>query len=63
MELSKVEAKALNAGDLPLTRGLSEVKEDTLLERCDFSGAADLPPYETGILLLGLYDVTYTYSI
>lgn len=55
---SKVEAKALNAGDRPLTRTLSALT-DTLLERCDFSGAPDLPPM-TGTLLLGLYQMANT---
>lgn len=49
---SKLAARALNAGDLPLTRTLSGLK-DMLLERCDFSGAADRPPYETAVLLFG----------
>lgn len=39
---SKFAARALKAGDLPLTRTLSGLN-DILLERCDFSGAADLP--------------------
>ena len=34
LALSKVEANAVNAGDLPLTRARSGLK-DMLLERCD----------------------------
>jgi hypothetical protein len=50
--LSKLAARALKAGDLPLTRTLSGLK-DMLLERCDLSGTLDLPPCETGVLRLG----------
>ena len=46
---SKLAANALKAGDLPLTRTLSGLK-DMLLDRCDLSGTADLPPYATGLL-------------
>lgn len=53
LEFSKAAANALKAGDLPRTRTRSGLN-DTLLERCDISGKeADLPPYETGVLLLG----------
>lgn len=58
LDFSKVAARAVNAGDRPLTRSLSGLK-DTLLERCDFSGAEDLPPYEAGILLFGFYEKKY----
>lgn len=47
---SKFDARELNAGDRPLTRGLSEVRH-TLRDRCDFSGVPVLPPM--AILLLG----------
>lgn len=40
---SKLAASALKAGDLPLTRTRSGLK-DMLLDRCDFSGTLDLPP-------------------
>lgn len=43
LAFSKVAANALKAGDLPLTRTRSGLK-DMLLERCDFSGTLDLPP-------------------
>lgn len=50
---SKFAANALKAGDLPLTRTRSGLN-DTLLERCDFSGTLlDLPPYITGALRFG----------
>lgn len=51
---SNVEARALKAGDLPLTRTRSGLN-DTLLERCGFSVATDLPPCDdTGARLFGL---------
>lgn len=43
LAFSKVAASAVKAGDLPLTRTRSGLK-DMLLERCDFSGTLDLPP-------------------
>lgn len=49
---SKLAASALKAGDFPLTLTRSEL-EDTLLERCDFSGTLDLPPCEIGTLRFG----------
>lgn len=50
---SNAAASALKAGDLPLTRTRSGLK-DILLERCDLSGTLlDLPPYDTGVLRLG----------
>lgn len=63
LEFSKVAARALKAGDLPLTRTRSGLK-DILLERCccDFSGTAaveDLPPYCPPVLLFGFF---YSYQ-
>lgn len=50
---SNVEARALKAGDLPLTRTRSGLN-DTLLEHCGFSVATDLPPCDdTGARLFG----------
>lgn len=49
--LSNFEARALNAGDLPLARGRSD-PNDTLLDRCGFSDP-DLPPNDTGALFFG----------
>ena len=50
---SKFAANALKAGDLPLTRTRSGLN-DTLLDRCAFSGTLlDLPPYITGALRFG----------
>lgn len=55
--LSKVEARALKAGDLPRTRFLSGAT-DKLLERCcGFSPPPALPAMAaTGILLLGFFN-------
>ncbi|KAL7587239.1 hypothetical protein Lser_V15G38172 [Lactuca serriola] len=51
---SNVEARALKAGDLPLTRTRSGLN-DTLLERCGFSVATDLPPCDdTALFLINL---------
>lgn len=49
---SKFAARALKAGDLPLTRTRSGLK-DMLRDRCDLSGTLDLPPYDVGVRLLG----------
>jgi hypothetical protein len=54
LELSKVAASALKAGDLPLTRTRSGLTDMLREERCwDLSGTLlDLPPY-VGVLRFG----------
>ena len=59
---SKFAARALNAGDLPLTRARSGLNDVTLLDRCcGFSGTpTDLPiPWAVGVRLLGFCSVDF----